>query len=102
MNQIKTFLQDLANENSALRDNFNKETINELVDKVGLNEETASRIKDLSLDKYISQIKSTLSELESKFDMNNIMGKIKVEHLEENAREVLKNLSKIFNKEERS
>lgn len=97
--QLKNYIQDLGAEGGHLKDNFNRETINELIDKVGLSEETATRIKDFSFEKYTGQLRTALADLESRFDGQKIQDYLKKVNLEDSARDAMDNLNKLFKRD---
>ncbi len=94
---IRDLVQDkLADSNNPIKEKFNTETINELIDKVGLNKETAKKVKDFSFDQYVEQIKESFAGLEDKLDISSVIEKIKPENIEGNAKELLENFGKFF------
>jgi len=98
MESIKQLFQEWTSENSPLKDKFNKETLQELMDKVGLSEEMASKVKDFSVNEYMTQLRSGLGDLEDKLDISGLLNKIKSENIEESARDIMDQFNKFFNK----
>jgi hypothetical protein len=97
--QLKNLFQEKVAETGQLKDKLNKETVNELISKVGLSEETAKLVNDFSIEEFKTQVKEVFSGLEDKFDISALMDKIKPEKFEENAKDLMQNFNKLFHKE---
>ena len=95
--QLKTLFQEKVAETGQLKDKISKDTVNELMNKVGLNEETAKKVNEFSLDEFKSQVKDAFSGIEEKFDIGGLMDKIKPEKLEDSAKDLMSNFNKLFN-----
>lgn len=93
--QLRQTIQEWTSDSSALRERFNRESLQELIDQVGLSEETAARVKDFSLERYLEQLRHSLSE---KFDIQGLLGKFKAGQLEDSGRELLDQFNKFFQK----
>lgn len=96
---IKQLIQEkISEKGSPLKDTFSQETIQELMTKVGLSEETAKKVKDFSLEQYRDQMKSSIAAIEQKFDIDSIIDKLKPDSLEQNTKELKDNIEKLFKK----
>lgn len=95
--QLKSLFQEKVAETGQLKDKINKDTVNELMNKVGLNEETAQKVNDFSLDEFKNQVKDAFSGIEEKFDIAGLMDKIKPEKIEDSAKDLMSNFNKLFN-----
>jgi endonuclease III len=99
LDQVREFFQGMGGGANAAKDKFTHETINELIQKVGLSEEKARRIRDFSFDRYIEQAKSMLAQLEDKLEGNefrDLLSRLNPENLEESAKKALDNLKDLF------
>jgi hypothetical protein len=99
--QLKSLFQEKVMETSQLKDKLNKETVSELMAKVGLSEETANKVNDFSIETFKTQVKESFAELEGKFDISSMLEKIIPDKFEENAKDLMQNFNKFFNKEEK-
>lgn len=99
IDSIKNSLQDrLSGASNPIKEKLNKETLNDLITKVGLSEEKAKKISDFSISEYTNQFSDVLSKLENNLDLNQIKDKLNTENLEENAKQLIGNLGKYFKK----
>ena len=98
LDSLKKNIQDITSEGGSLKEKFNKETVNELINKVGLSEDVANKVKDFSIETYFNQFKSSFAGLEDRIDISGILDKINPDNFEENAKELRENFNKIFNK----
>ncbi|MCP4120273.1 MAG: hypothetical protein GY751_00795 [Bacteroidetes bacterium] len=98
LENMKQLFQDWTSTTSPLKEKFNRETLQELMDKVGLSEEVASKVKDFSVNEYINGLKESFTGLEDKLDISGILNKIKSENLEDSARDILGQFNKFFSK----
>ncbi|MEZ5009620.1 MAG: hypothetical protein R2753_15850 [Chitinophagales bacterium] len=88
----------IAAKSNPLKEKLNQDTIDELMQKVGLSEETAKKVKDFSLEEYLKEMKNSFANLEDKMDISGIIDKIKPENLEKSAKDLKENFGKLFQK----
>ena len=73
---------------------------NELVNKVGLSEEQAQKIKDFQVSELIATIQNEFFDEQGKPDFSKIMSKVNIQEIQEKAKDMLGglDLNKIFSK----
>ena len=97
--QILALLPDLSSlKSSKLFENFSGNFSKDLVNKLGLPQDTAERIKDFSMNELMNTIKEEMKDVEDKLDISNILKKVGLDKFESDAKEIVGNFSKLFNK----
>lgn len=89
LNDIKT--NPLLNN---LRDNLS----NDLVNKVGLSEETAQKVRDFSLTEVFDRFKAEFTDENGKPDIGKLMTKIPMEELKDKAQQMMGKMGVDFGK----
>ncbi|MBK9328319.1 MAG: hypothetical protein IPM95_03175 [Sphingobacteriales bacterium] len=81
-----------------LRENF----LNDLVNKVGLPNETAQKVRDLSITEVFDAFRREFTDENGKPDISKIISKVSVDEIKEKAQEMMGkmgvDLGKLFNK----
>ena len=81
-----------------LRENF----LNDLVNKVGLPQETAQKVRDLSITEVFDAFRKEFTDENGKPDISKIISKVSVDDIKEKAQEMMGkmgvDLGKLFNK----
>lgn len=75
-------------ENPALQ-NFQKNVVNDLVNKVGLTDDIAQKVKDIQVNELFSSLQNELLDENGKPDFSKIMSKININELQEKAKDLL-------------
>ena len=75
-------------ENPALQ-NFKKNVVNDLVNKVGLTDDIAQKVKDIQVNELFSSLQNELLDENGKPDFSKIMSKININELQEKAKDLL-------------
>lgn len=75
-------------ENPALQ-NFQKNVVNDLVNKVGLSDDIAQKVKDFQVNELFSTLQNELLDENGKPDFGKIMSKININELQEKAKDLL-------------
>ncbi len=82
-----------------LRDNL----LNDLVNKVGLPEETAQKVRDLSIKEVFDAFRTEFTDENGKPDISKIISKVSVDEIKEKAQEMMGkmgvDLGKLFGKQ---
>lgn len=89
LNDIKT--NPLLNN---LRDNLS----NDLVNKVGLSEETAQKVRDFSLTEVFDRFKAEFTDENGKPDIGKLMTKVPLEELKDKAQQMMGKMGVDFGK----
>lgn len=81
-----------------LRENF----LNDLVNKVGLPQETAQKVRDLSITEVFDAFRKEFTDENGKPDISKIISKVSVDEIKEKAQEMMGkmgvDLGKLFSK----
>ncbi len=81
-----------------LRENF----LNDLVNKVGLPQETAQKVRDLSITEVFDAFRKEFTDENGKPDISKIISKVSVDEIKEKAQEMMGKMGvdfgKLFNK----
>ncbi|HMV02770.1 MAG TPA: hypothetical protein PLC61_09005 [Chitinophagales bacterium] len=75
-------------ENPTLQ-NFQKNVVNDLVNKVGLTDDIAQKVKDIQVNELFSSLQNELLDENGKPDFSKIMSKININELQEKAKDLL-------------
>ena len=75
-------------ENPTLQ-NFQKNLVNDLVNKVGLTDDIAQKVKDIQVNELFSSLQNELLDENGKPDFSKIMSKININELQEKAKDLL-------------
>ena len=75
-------------ENPALQ-NFQKNILEDLKNKVGLSEDIADKVKDFQVNELFSSIQSEFLGADGKPDLNKILEKVNITELQEKAKDLL-------------
>lgn len=93
LNDIKT---------NPVLNNLRENLLNDLVNKVGLAEDTAQKVRDFSLTEVFERFKTEFTDENGKPDISKIMSKVSVNEIKEKAQEMMGkmgvDLSKLFGK----
>lgn len=93
-------LSDITN-NPTLH-NLRENLLNDLVNKVGLSEETAQKVRDFSLAEVFDRFKQEFTDENGKPDITKVMSKVSLSEFQTQAKEVIGKLgadiSKLFGK----
>lgn len=82
--------------------NLRENLLNDLVNKVGLQEETAQKVRDLSISEVFDAFRKEFTDENGKPDISKIISKVPMEEIKEKAQEMMGkmgvDLGKLFNK----
>lgn len=82
--------------------NLRENLLNDLVNKVGLQEETAQKVRDLSISEVFDAFRKEFTNENGKPDISKIISKVPMEEIKEKAQEMMGkmgvDLGKLFNK----
>ena len=97
-NLMTTGIQNLKD--SPAFQKVQQNVMNDLVNKVGLSEEKAQKIKDFQVSELIATIQTEYFDEAGKPDLNKIMSKVNIQEIQEKAKDMLGgfDLSKFFGK----
>lgn len=84
---METGLADIAN-NPTLY-NLRENLLNDLVNKVGLSQEVAQKVRDFSLVEIFDRFKTEFTDDQGKPDLSKIMSKVSVTDIQAQAKEVM-------------
>lgn len=78
--------------------NLRENLLNDLVNKVGLSNEIAQKVRDFSLTEVFDRFKTEFTDANGKLDISKIMSKVSVEEIKEKAQEVMGKIGVDFSK----
>jgi hypothetical protein len=78
--------------------NLRENLMNDLVNKVGLSEETAQKVRDFSLTEVFERFKTEFTDENGKPDLSKVMSKISFADLQEQAKEMMGKMGMDFGK----
>lgn len=84
-------------ENNPIIQKLNTTIVPQLVEKVGLSQEVAQKVKDFSLVTIFENIKNEFTNEQGGFDFSKVLGKLNLGSIP-GAQNLLESFSKIFNK----
>ena len=84
--------------NNPTLQNLRENLLNDLVNKVGLTEDTAQKVRDFSLTEVFEAFRKEFTDENGKPDFAKVLSKISMGDLQGKAQEMLGNLGKFFGK----